>query len=51
MFNGDSKYMRPTRKLDRDFNSIDQLVIDRNNVNGMATRSTAQEVIGDRKLN
>ena len=41
MFNGDPNKMVPIVNLDGQFNNIDQVVIDRNNVNGMSLRSTA----------
>ncbi|EEF28959.1 conserved hypothetical protein [Ricinus communis] len=40
MFNGNPKHMFPIVKLDGLFSSIDQVVIDHNNVNGMSLRST-----------
>ena len=40
MFIGDSKKKVPIVALDGQFSNIDQVVIDRNNVNGMSLRST-----------
>ncbi|KAK9267654.1 hypothetical protein L1049_010085 [Liquidambar formosana] len=40
MFCGDPKNMNPIVKLDGQFSNIDQVVIDRNNVNGMSLKST-----------
>ncbi|KAF2299621.1 hypothetical protein GH714_000362 [Hevea brasiliensis] len=40
MFNGDPRFMNPVVKLDRDFTSIDQVVINKNNVQGMSMKST-----------
>ncbi|KAL5187868.1 Polygalacturonase QRT3 [Glycine soja] len=40
MFNGDPNKKVPIVKLDGEFSSIEQVVIDRNNVNGMSLRST-----------
>ncbi|XP_065869262.1 polygalacturonase QRT3 isoform X2 [Euphorbia lathyris] len=40
MFNGDSSKMVPIVKLEGSFRDIDQVVIDRNNVNGMSMKST-----------
>ncbi|WCJ41150.1 Pectin lyase-like superfamily protein [Euphorbia peplus] len=40
MFNGDSSKMVPIVKLEGSFSDIDQVVIDRNNVNGMSIKST-----------
>ncbi|GAV75552.1 Beta_helix domain-containing protein [Cephalotus follicularis] len=40
MFSGDPKNMKPIVTLDGNFGSIDQVVIDRNNVRGMSLKST-----------
>lgn len=40
MFNGDPNKKVPIVNLDGEFSNIDQVVIDRNNVNGMSLRST-----------
>lgn len=40
MFNGNPNKMVPIVNLDGEFSNIDQVVIDRNNVNGMSLRST-----------
>ncbi|XP_042518822.1 polygalacturonase QRT3 [Macadamia integrifolia] len=40
MFTGDPKNMVPIVKLDGKFRNIDQVVIDRNNVNGMKLKTT-----------
>ncbi|XP_057986042.1 polygalacturonase QRT3 isoform X3 [Hevea brasiliensis] len=40
MFNGDPRFMNPVVKLDGDFTSIDQVVINKNNVQGMSMKST-----------
>ncbi|GAU33897.1 hypothetical protein TSUD_66840 [Trifolium subterraneum] len=40
MFNGDPNKKVPIVKLDGEFSNVDQVVIDRNNVNGMGLRST-----------
>jgi len=40
MFNGDPKSKVPIVSLDGEFSSIDQVVVDGNNVNGMGLRST-----------
>ncbi|KAK7399828.1 hypothetical protein VNO78_11021 [Psophocarpus tetragonolobus] len=40
MFNGDPNKKVPIVNLDGEFSSIDQVLIDRNNVNGMSLRST-----------
>ncbi|RDX81071.1 Polygalacturonase QRT3, partial [Mucuna pruriens] len=40
MFNGDPNKKVPIVNLDGQFSNIDQVVIDRNNVNGMSLRST-----------
>ena len=40
MFNGDPNKKVPIVNLDGAFSSIDQVVIDHNNVNGMSLRST-----------
>ncbi|XP_057416089.1 polygalacturonase QRT3-like [Lotus japonicus] len=40
MFSGDPNKKVPIVKLDGEFSNIDQVVIDRNNVNGMGLRST-----------
>ncbi|XP_020232483.1 polygalacturonase QRT3 [Cajanus cajan] len=40
MFSGDPNKKAPIVKLEGQFSSIDQVVIDRNNVNGMSLRST-----------
>ncbi|CAA3028534.1 Hypothetical predicted protein [Olea europaea subsp. europaea] len=44
MFCGDPKHMVPIVKLDGDFTSIDQVVVDHNNVNGMILKSTVGKV-------
>ncbi|CAL5346665.1 unnamed protein product [Camellia sinensis] len=40
MFSGERKNMVPTVKLDGQFTSVDQVVIDHNNVDGMSLKST-----------
>ncbi|KAL2474696.1 Pectin lyase-like superfamily protein [Abeliophyllum distichum] len=40
MFCGDPKHTIPIVKLDGEFTSIDQVVVDHNNVNGMSLKST-----------
>lgn len=40
MFSGDPKNMKPIVELDGEFNMINQVVVDHNNVNGMAMKST-----------
>ncbi|PHU25639.1 hypothetical protein BC332_03971 [Capsicum chinense] len=41
MFSGNPSKMTPILTLDGQFNDIDQVVIDQNNVNGMSVKSTA----------
>ncbi|KAF6165525.1 hypothetical protein GIB67_015848 [Kingdonia uniflora] len=40
MFSGDASRMKPIVKLEGEFTNIDQVVIDRNNVDGMSLKST-----------
>ncbi|KAF8408590.1 hypothetical protein HHK36_004653 [Tetracentron sinense] len=40
MFSGDPNHMKPIVKLEGKFTNVDQVVIDRNNVNGMRLKST-----------
>ncbi|KAJ9183329.1 hypothetical protein P3X46_007196 [Hevea brasiliensis] len=49
MFNGNPKNMVPIVRLDGIFTSVDQVVIDKNNVNGMSLKSTTgrQTVAGN----
>ncbi|KAF3450045.1 hypothetical protein FNV43_RR06124 [Rhamnella rubrinervis] len=45
MFNGSPQNKIPIIKLDGEFNKIDQVVIDRNNVIGMSSKSTVGKVV------
>lgn len=45
MFNGNPKTMVPIVRLDGQFSSIDQVVVDRNNVIGMSSKSTAGNLV------
>lgn len=45
MFHGDSSKMIPIVKLEGSFSNIDQVVIDRNNVNGMSIKSTVGKLM------
>ncbi|KAF6176382.1 hypothetical protein GIB67_041229 [Kingdonia uniflora] len=40
MFSGDASRMKPIVKLEGEFTNIDQVVVDRNNVDGMSLKST-----------